>query len=109
MADIAAELNEQLDMAFEYVVNDVDYDVLYANDADKLAQWKQAKDLFIKEDGIPYGSAMYGIFLNYPGSSILSYHLNNDVSHGAALENVYIHDMVHRTVETLALKSSKRS
>ena len=109
MGDIVEDLNDQLDMAFNYVVNNVDYDALYENDKEQLAKWKAAKEVFIKEDGIPYGSSMYGIFLNYPGSSILSYHLNNDVSHKATLENIYIHDMTHRTVETLALKSSKRS
>ena len=29
------------------------------------AEYLEAKELFINEDGIPYGAVMYGLFLNH--------------------------------------------
>ena len=40
--------------------------------------WINAKSLYIKDDGIPYGASMYGLFLNGFGASTQGYHWSSD-------------------------------
>jgi len=111
ITQIVDQLITEMDMIFNYVVKGIDYDDEQYNNNDEttIANWKEAKQLFLKTDGIPYGSAMYGIFLNYPGASIQSYHLNDLKSYNVLIENVHIHDLHHKTFEAMQIKSKIRS
>jgi len=111
IVQVVDQMITEMDMIFNHIVKGIDYDDEEVNQNDEtiIANWKEAKQLFLKTDGIPYGSAMYGIFLNYPGASIQSYHLNDQKSYNAVIENVRIHDMYHKTFEALQIKSKIRS
>merc|ERR550525_1167333 len=90
--DIIDTLREQMDMAFKYVMNVETYD-----DSDE--QWIAAKELFINEDGIPYGAVMYGLFLNLWFANVFTIHPSVKHSHDAVIENVRIHGLHHKMME----------
>merc|ERR550525_1943432 len=90
--DIIDTLREQMDMAFKYVMGVETYD-----DSDE--QWIAAKELFINEDGIPYGAVMYGLFLNLWFANVFTIHPSTKYASGATLENVNIHDLTHKMME----------
>merc|ERR1719242_2296283 len=90
--EIITELREQMDMAFKYVMNVETYD-------DNDEQWIAAKELFINEDGIPYGAVMYGLFLNLWFANVFTIHPSTKHSRSATLENINIHDLTHKMME----------
>merc|ERR1719356_1818380 len=81
-----------MDIAFKSVMGIEGY-------ADHDPQYRKAKDLFINEDGIPYGAVMYGLFLNLWFANVFTIHPSVKHASGAELENVYIHDLLHKTIE----------
>jgi len=96
MAEIVEKLETELDMAWNYVVNNVE---LTKHDED-YDLFVEAKRLFINENGILNAGAQYGIFLNTYGASVYTYNLYTGYwSTKAILENVKIHDMQHSMKE----------
>ena len=83
MDEIVAKLEKQVDLAFEYVM----YGTEISRDDDQYELWLKAKENFINEDGIPYGSGMYGIFLSYPGANVFGYGHSNLKSKNARIES----------------------
>merc|ERR1719334_2969734 len=69
----------------EYDENDVEY--------------QNAKQLFINDDGIPYGAVMYGLFLNLWISNVFRIHPSIRHSHNANIENLKVHGLHHKTME----------
>ena len=59
-------------------------------------QWVAAKELFINEDGIPYGAVMYGLFLNLWFANVFTIHPSVKHSEGAVIENLKIHGLHHK-------------
>ena len=115
MKDIYQEIEKEIDMAFDYAMNGVTYDDEKDNDDDEGRIWKDAKQNFIymKEEmddlnsdavhtnsmGLPYGTAVYGIFLSFPGANVFSYGSSNLRSYNAKLRNIEIHGIRHKMHE----------
>ena len=99
MREITGEIQQQLDMAFAYVVHGKKYSPENSSPA-VYESYKSMLKLFINEDGIPNGGAQYGIFLNTFGASVFTYNLYTGFySTNAILNNVRIHDMSHEMQE----------
>jgi len=94
-------LENEMNYAFKYVM-------LNEEEVSNDEEWIEAKKLFINSEGYGYGASVYGIFLSYPGANMLSYHISSKASSKATLENVYIHDISHKTKEYVGLKTDLR-
>ena len=90
--DVIENLRDLMDIAFKSVMGVEQYD---EDDDDFL----EAKELFINEDGIPYGAVMYGLFLNLWFANVFTIHPSTKHASGAELANVTIHDLTHKTIE----------
>ena len=90
-----------MDIAFNSVMGMVEYD---DDDEDYIA----AKELFINEDGLPYGAVMYGLFLNLWFANVFRIHPSLKHAEGAEIENVYIHDLRHKTMEYVRMDDGTR-
>merc|ERR1719447_843036 len=90
--DIIDELRDLMDIAFKSVMGIEQY-------ADHDPQYRSARDLFINEDGLPYGAVMYGLFLNLWVSNVFNIHPSNKFAAGAEIENLKIHGLHHKTME----------
>jgi hypothetical protein len=99
---------EQMDMAFDYVTGRKSEDELYEKYG---LEWLQAKRVFVyeKQNGVPYGGSLYGVYLNYPGTGITGFYTNNEVSKNVEINNLYIHDLTHGTVETPCITDHSKS
>jgi len=96
LQDIIDRLQDLVDIAFSVVMGTEQYD-------DDDADYIKAKELFINEDGLPYGAVMYGLFLNSWFSNVFSIHPTTHHSQGAQIENLKIHGMHHSFDEYLRL------
>ena len=92
--DIIDPLRESMDIAFKYVINGL---------PDNYKIDDKTKRLFINEEGIPYGAVMYGLFLNLYFANVFQIHPSLKHSINAEIENVKIHDLIHKTREYLRL------
>jgi len=100
MAEITKKLQIELDLAWNYIINDFEF----TEKDENYDLFVEAKRLFINEKGIPNGGAQYGIFLNTFGASVFTYNLYTGYfSSTATLENVKIHDMQHSMKEYVRL------
>jgi len=99
--ELADELETQIDMAFNYVLHGVEH----SEDDENYNTWLKAKENFINEDGIPYGSGMYGLFFSYPGANVFGYAHSDLRSSNAVVENVKIHNLYHKMYEYLRFHS----
>ena len=89
LQDVIDNLQNLVDIAFSVVMGTAEYD---ENDEDYIS----AKDLFINEDGLPYGAVMYGLFLNLAYSNVFKIHPSLTHSQYAHIENVKIHGLYHQ-------------
>jgi len=85
-----------MDMAFKYVMGIQEFD-------DDDEAWQSAKSLFVNEGGIPYGAVMYGLFLNLKFANVFTMHPSMHYGENALIENLYIHDLHHQTMEYIRL------
>ena len=92
--DVINNLRDLMDIAFKSVMGVEGY-------ADNDPQYQKAKELFINDDGIPYGAVMYGLFLNLWISNVFNIHPSNKHSSGADLENVHIHGLTRKVRSSL--------
>lgn len=99
--ELREKLQNEMNYAFKYVVLGEEGD-------DSDPEWVEAKKVFISSSGYGYGASVYGVFLSYPGANVLSYHINSKISNTATLENVYIHDISHKTKEYVGLRTDLR-
>jgi len=99
--ELRTKLQKEMNYAFKYVMLGEEGDA-----EDEI--WLEAKKLFLNPTGFGYGASIYGIFLSYPGANVLSYHINSKISSSATLENVYIHDISHKTKEYVGLRTDLR-
>merc|ERR1719295_1136598 len=90
--EIILNLRDLMDIAFKSVMGIEGY-------ADHDPQYRIAKDLFINEDGIPYGAVMYGMFLNLWFANVFTVHPSTKHASGAELDNINIHGLHHKTME----------
>ena len=49
-----------------------------------------------------------GLYLNYPSAGIFGWHVNDQTSKGANLENIYIHDLRHKGIEVVGFSQQGR-
>jgi len=101
LEQIRTRLQNEMNYAFKYVMLNEEGD-------EDDEEWLEAKKTFINTFGYGYGASVYGLFLSYPGANVLSYHINSKISHTATLENVYIHDLSHKTKEYVGLRTDLR-
>ena len=96
-------LISQMDMVYNYVMNDVQYD-----GTEDDAEWQRAKDLFINpnENGYGDGGVVYGILLNSRGGAVMGFGNAPSVSSNAVIDNVYIHDLAISPLEKLKFKTN---
>ena len=99
MDDVIETLRDLMDIAFKSVMGIEDYD-------DDDEQYQIARDLFINEDGIPYGATIYGMFLNLYVSNVLQFHPSVKHSHDALIENVTVHGLHHNVCSVYIRLSS---
>ena len=115
MEDLINEAEFGMDLAFDYYYNGLlkgdeeseKLDKKYTSEYGDV--WLNAKSNFIKEDGLPYGSALYGMFLNVNGASVQGYHwfdYDRTYSQDVSLKNVQIHDLKYNGYESVTLRSS---
>merc|ERR1719295_1916016 len=90
--DVIETLRDLMDIAFKSVMEIEEYD-------EDDEQYQTAHDLFINDDGIPYGAVMYGLFLNLWFANVFTIHPSNKHANGAYLKNINIHDLQHKTIE----------
>merc|ERR1719361_3414005 len=90
--DIIENLRDSMDIAFKSVMGIEEYD---EDDAD----YQNAKQLFINEDGVSYGAVMYGLFLNLWVANVFRIHPSIKHSHNADITNLKIHGLHHKTME----------
>merc|ERR1719382_2209571 len=82
-----------MDIAFKSVMGVKEYGT---NDADYV----EAKELFINEDGLPYGAVVYGLFLNLYYANVFKIHPSLRYGHQAEIENLKIHGLHHKMWES---------
>ena len=70
--------------------------VFGGDEADDDPLFVEAKELFINEDGIPYGAVMYGLFLNLYFANVFTIHPSTHHAQDALIENLKIHDLHHK-------------
>ena len=87
--DVIEHLRDSMDIAFKSVMGIEQYD---EDDED----YQTAKELFINEDGIPYGAVMYGLFLNLYVANVFTIHPSTKHGNAAVIENLKIHDLEHK-------------
>ena len=90
--DVIENLRTLMDIAFKSVMGIEEY-------ADDDADYLMARDLFINEDGIPYGAVMYGLFLNLWISNVFMIHPSVKHAQNATISNLNIHGLKHKTME----------
>ena len=100
--DIIENLRNLMDIAFKSVMGQETYD---EDDADYL----EAKELFINEDGIPYGAVMYGLFLNLWFANVFTIHPSIKHGDGAEIENLRIHGLHHKMLEYVRMDKPRES
>jgi len=94
--EIVDSLKSLMDIAFKYVIGEEEYD-------DDDEDWLAAKDLFINEDGLPYGAVMYGLFLNLYFANVFTIHPSIKHANTANIEQLKIHGLHHKSVEYLRM------
>jgi len=99
MWDLLDKLMEEMDMAFDFAVNGRE---------GEGESWDEAVRMFLNPSGLPMGAVTYGLFLNYPSAGIFGWHVNDQLSFDAVVENVVIHDLRHRGIEVVGFKSNQR-
>ena len=99
--DVIENLRDLMDIAFKSVMGQETYD---EDDED----YQKAKELFINEDGIPYGAVMYGLFLNLYVANVFTIHPSIKHASGAVFENVHIHDLNHKVCDSVTLLFCER-
>lgn len=67
------------------------------------AEYAAAKEAFMNEGGIPFGGALYGLFLNQFMAGNYGTHSTLKYAENAVIENLEIHDLKHRMLETIRL------
>ena len=111
LADLINDVQTSLDMAFEYVVLDKDYDEYdiadYQDDevmTRKLNIWADTRDVLINDHHSTQTATLYGIFLNYIGSNVIGWYAGSEStkSENVFIDNVKIHDLHHDTYENIA-------
>mmetsp|Transcript_41398 Transcript_41398/g.66586 ORF Transcript_41398/g.66586 Transcript_41398/m.66586 type:complete len:1075 (-) Transcript_41398:25-3249(-) len=116
MAEMIEDVQTVLDMAFEYVVLDVNYDEIdvgaYLEDEAmqrKMALWKENRDVLINDHHSTQTATLYGIFLNYIGSNVIGWYAGSETtkSHNLFIDNVKIHDLHHDTYENIAFSQGE--
>merc|ERR1712032_404127 len=65
--------------------------------------WDEAVEAFINPSGLSFGAVLYGLFLNYPSAGIFGWHVNDEKSNDAQLENINIHDLRHKGIEVVGM------
>ena len=119
MKDIFGEIEKEINLAFDYVMNDLDTTKMARNFDEHGELWQNTKKNFLylrDEDddlssdavhsnsgGLSYGTAVYGIFLSFPGANVFSYGSSNLKSSNAVLSNIKIHGVRHKMHEYLRL------
>jgi hypothetical protein len=92
LMEVIDNLRNLMDIAFKAVMGTEQYD---EDDADYV----EAKELFINEDGLPYGAVVYGLFLNLYYSNVFKIHPSLNYGHSANIENLKIHGLHHKMME----------
>eukprot|EP01083_Nonionella_stella_P001022 2945_1 len=100
MQQLVDKVIVQMDMILDFVLNGVTYE--------EHEDWGEAKEMFINPSGLPYGAALYGLFLNYPGAGIFGWQVNDLRSGEVKLQNVNIHDLRHKGVEVVGFEEDGR-
>jgi len=93
---IVLRLKMAMDVAFKSVSGVERY-------AEEDERYQEAKELFINEDGVPYGAVMYGLFLNQDLAATHGDHPSLIHSDGAVIEGLSVHDLSHKMVEYVRL------
>merc|ERR550525_1105493 len=101
-SDIINNLRDLMDIAFKSVMGIDGY-------ADHDPMYVKAKELFINEDGIPYGAVMYGMFLNLWFANVFTIHPSIKHAVGAEIENVNIHGLHHKTMEYVRMDHARHA
>ena len=118
MVDLIDDVQTSLDMAFEYVMFDKDYDSMSIDDYDvnddpvmyrKLRLWKQNRDVLINDHHSTQTATLYGIFLNYIGSNVIGWYAGSETtkSRNVFIDNVKVHDLHHDTYENIAFSQGE--
>ena len=94
--DVLERLRSAMDIAFWTATEHKAFD---RDDADYVA----AKELFVNADGVPFGGALYGLFLNQFMAGNVGTHSTMKHAENAVIEELEIHDLKHRMAETLRL------
>jgi len=100
MWNLLDKLVEEMDMAYNFAMFGTTYE--------DNEFWDEAVEMFINPSGLPMGAVLYGLFLNYPSAGIFGWHVNDQLSYDATVENVYIHDIRHKGIEVVGFQSSGR-
>merc|ERR1719336_2185278 len=100
MWNLMDKLVEEMDMAYAFA--------MYGTTFEDHPFWDEAVAMFINPSGLPMGAVLYGLFLNYPSAGIFGWHVNDQLSYDATVENVYIHDLRHKGIEVVGFQSSGR-
>jgi len=99
MWDLIDKLVIEMDMAYEFAVS---------GKVGSGELWEEAVEMFVNPSGLSMGAVMYGLFLNYPSAGIFGWHVNDQLSYNATVENVVIHDLRHRGIEVVGFQSAGR-
>eukprot|EP01084_Bolivina_argentea_P098202 176497_1 len=84
--EVLSELESQMDLMFDYFINDIDW-----SDMDDSDRVKRARNTFENVKGLPSSSTAYGIFLNSYGASVFAISGAPGTSDGVVAHNVVIH------------------
>ena len=101
LEEVIEKLQNLVDIAFKAVMGVEEHD---ARDPEYI----EAKELFINEDGIPYGAVMYGLFLNLYYANVFRVHPTLHHADTAQIENVKIHGLHHKMVEYVRMDDYNR-
>jgi len=116
MKELIDDVQTSLDMAFEYVMFDTDWDEVdvgeYENNEEmqrKLRLWKENRHILINDHHSAQTATLYGIFLNYIGSNVIGWYAGSETtkSHNVHMDNVKIHDLHHDTFENIAFSQGE--
>ena len=100
MQDLIDKVVPMMDMALSYVLDGESFE------GDPL--WDEAVKMFLNPSGLPFGAVLYGLYLNYPSAGIFGWHVNDQTSSDAHLENVRIHSLRHKGIEVVGLNEGGR-
>ena len=99
LRDIESTLVESLDWIFDVLAGAIDQSEVLSNEL-----YHTAKHLFMSSDGLPDGSAIYGVLLNSHGVAINGFGASpNFAGQNATIHNVSIHDMSLKVNEIPAI------